>query len=100
MDSWWARRDGRDLKTKPSFAIAQVVSPSRCLFTGETNPKPDGMWSSTLWYPYIEATNEGVNMRHGSKGNIVFCDGHYEVRANDEINNSIKFRSLWDPTLR
>lgn len=100
VDNWWGRRDGRDLKTRPTFQIAQVVSPSRCLFTGETNPKPDGKWSSTLWFPYIEATNEGVNVRHFSKGNVVFVDGHYESRADDQINNSIKFRNLWDPTLR
>ncbi len=101
VDNWWGRRDGRDLKTRPTFQISQVVSPSRCLFTGETNPKSDGKWSSTLWYPYIEAANEGVNVRHASQtGNVVFVDGHYESRRSDQINNSIKFRSLWDPTLR
>ncbi len=100
VDAWWAKRDGRDLRTKPSFQIAQVQSPSRCLFTGETNPKPDGKWSSTLWFPYIEATNEGVNIRHFDTGNVVFVDCHYESRKNDQINNSIKFRALWDPTLR
>jgi prepilin-type N-terminal cleavage/methylation domain-containing protein/prepilin-type processing-associated H-X9-DG protein len=99
-DNWWANRDGRPLRTRPSFQIASVVSPSMCLFTGDTNPKPDGKWSSTLWFPNIEAANEGVNIRHGSSGNTVYVDGHYEPRKHAEINDSVKMRQWWDPTLR
>ncbi|GMV26238.1 MAG: hypothetical protein AMXMBFR58_22690 [Phycisphaerae bacterium] len=100
VDNWWAKRDGRDLRTRPTFQIANVVSPSRCLFTGETNPKPDGKWSSTLWFPYIQAANEGLNIRHFRTGNAVFVDGHYESLQDDQINDPVKFRSRWDPTLR
>lgn len=96
-DSWWGRRDGRDLKTRPTYQIANVVSPDRCVLVADSNPKTDGLWSLSLWFPFIEEAAEGVNIRHADQGNVLFVDGHYEAREHDEINQTIEHRGLWDP---
>lgn len=100
MDAFWGQRDGRDLKTRPTHQVSNVVSPDRCILLADSNPKTDGLWSLTLWFPYIEEASEGVNIRHADQGNVLFVDGHYETKRHEEVNKSIEHRGLWDPNRR
>ena len=78
---------------------------SGTIMIADSNPKPDGMWSSTLWWPYINAYNEGLNgNRHGGGGNAVFCDGHADflqvARVNPRRDGTDEFIEFWDPLQR
>ncbi|MBK7405954.1 MAG: prepilin-type N-terminal cleavage/methylation domain-containing protein [Phycisphaerales bacterium] len=97
MDSWWATRDGKHLRTKPSLRIDEVIRPSETISVGDSNPKPDGKWSMSLWMPYIDLAKEGITTRHGNKGNTIMLDGHYETLADEEVNDPIGQRRRWDP---
>ncbi|HSW46105.1 MAG TPA: type II secretion system protein [Phycisphaerae bacterium] len=83
-----------------------VKMPSDNILLGDSNPKPDGEWSSTLWWPYINSQGEGLNgTRHrGAGGNLVFNDGHAEFRRIKFINpaqdNTDQFIRYWDPLQR
>ena len=72
------------------FKASNIKNPSNCILVGETIPKPDGKWSSSMWWPFASVTGnyEGVtNTRHGGKvGVVVFNDGHTELRADKTIN--------------
>lgn len=83
----------------------KVKNTSRCILVADTNPKPDGFWSSTLWWPFINATGEGVNgNRHRGYGCITFCDGHAEAldvkTVNPRADGTDEFIDLWDPLQR
>jgi prepilin-type N-terminal cleavage/methylation domain-containing protein/prepilin-type processing-associated H-X9-DG protein len=89
-----------------------IKQPTVNILMADSNPKPDGDWSSTLWWPYIAAQQEGVNgTRHrsgsgrdGEAGNIVFNDGHAEYRRTRFINPKFdltnEFIQYWDPLQR
>jgi len=83
-----------------------VKAPSDNILLGDSNPKPDGEWSSTLWWPFINRYGEGLNgTRHRrSAGNLVFNDGHAEFRPTKSVNpaqdNTDEFIRLWDPLQR
>lgn len=84
---------------------SRVKVPSDNLLLGDSNPKPDGRWSSTLWWPYVNRYGEGVNgTRHRTGGNLVFNDGHTEFRMTKLINpakdNTDQFIRFWDPQQR
>lgn len=84
---------------------SRVKSPSSNLLLADSNPKPDGDWSSTLWWPFINRFGEGVNgTRHRTGGNLVFNDGHTEFRMTKFINpardNTDEFIRFWDPLQR
>jgi prepilin-type N-terminal cleavage/methylation domain-containing protein len=93
--------------SEPWFKAASIKNPSLNLLFGDTNPRPDGLYSSTLWWPFSGVEGkEGVNAaRHLGKGVLAFNDGHNEVRALDKINPpnnpasslSDKFIENWDP---
>ncbi len=104
-ENWW--REG------------QVKRPSDTILFGDSNPKPDGEWSSTLWWPFINSEGEGLNgSRHcrsgrfvytyansgRGDGNVMFNDGHAEYRlvrrTNPERDNTDEFIRLWDPLQR
>lgn len=83
----------------------RVKNPSDLILFADSNPKPDGKWGLTLWWPFINLANEGINgSRHGGGGNIVFFDGHCEYRPIDTINpeedNTDQFIRFWDPLQR
>ncbi len=78
---------------------------SDTILFGDTNPRPDGDWAATLWWPRVNDANEGLNgNRHRGGGNLVFCDGHAEYRRVDQINpkkdNTDEFIRFWDPLQR
>ncbi|GMV97344.1 MAG: hypothetical protein AMXMBFR83_17020 [Phycisphaerae bacterium] len=93
------------ITNKHWFKEAKIKQPSWNLLMGDSNPKPDGEWSSTLWWPLTTRYGEGVNdNRHLGGGNVVFNDGHAEYRRKGTINpnpegsnNHIKH---WDPLIR
>ncbi|MSU62767.1 MAG: type II secretion system protein [Pedosphaera sp.] len=77
--------------SKPWFKRTAVVSPSQNMCVGDSMPKPDGTWSSSLWWPTSgmgKGDNfEGIdNNRHGGGGIAVFNDGHSEFRKSTQIN--------------
>jgi prepilin-type processing-associated H-X9-DG protein len=98
------------IESKPWFKMSAVRSPSENLVIGDTNPKPDGMWSSSLWWPFSgQETREGINTtRHGGVGVILFNDGHAETRKENKINpprnpassGDASFIENWDPLQR
>ena len=80
------------ISTSKTFKSGNIRSPSDCILVGETMPKPDGKWSSSMWWPTAGFGPgdqlEGVtNTRHGGKvGVVVFNDGHAEARQDKTIN--------------
>ncbi len=95
---------------------SRVKVPADNILFGDSNPKPDGMWSSTLWWPFINQYGEGLNgTRHSTgrksltssqvgAGNLVFNDGHAEFRqtraVNPEKDNTDQHIRFWDPLQR
>ncbi|MBT5709033.1 prepilin-type N-terminal cleavage/methylation domain-containing protein [bacterium] len=83
--------NGIKVDTLPNFKRSSILSPTMNLVNGDSMPKPDGAWSSSLWWPTSGFGTgdalEGVDPnRHGGGGNVSFADGHSEFRRNDSIN--------------
>jgi prepilin-type processing-associated H-X9-DG protein len=109
---------GITFATAPNFKRTAVLSPARNVCVGDGMPKPDGLWSSSLWWPTGgmkdgpgTSTLEGIdNSRHGGNGIVVFNDGHSEARKSKQINppsdpissgvNGLINSQYWDPLLR
>jgi hypothetical protein len=94
---------------------SRIKNPSQNILYGDSSPKSTTSdFSSTLWWPTINETNEGLNgTRHNptrsdpqkyGAGNVVFNDGHAEFRLVKTINPSQdrtdQFIHLWDPLQR
>jgi prepilin-type N-terminal cleavage/methylation domain-containing protein len=101
------------VSSKPWLKRATVLSPSQNLCVGDSMPKPDGSWSSSLWWPTSGMGRgdqlEGIDInRHRDGGIVVFNDGHSEFRKGPTINPpSDPARTLtdvnvqfWDPLQR
>ena len=105
------------LSTTKWFKRSSIVNPSQNLVVGDTMPKPDLTWSSSLWWPSSGMTPgrgntyEGIDdNRHGRRGNVVFNDGHAETRRSANINppddpikggpNQFRNALYWDPLQR
>jgi hypothetical protein len=97
----------------PQFKRSAVVNPTMNLVVGDSMPKPNGNWSSSLWWPQAGMkqgdTLEGIDPnRHDGLGVVVFNDGHAEARKDDQINpphDPIRTRTAvnsehWDPMQR
>ncbi|MFN7021006.1 MAG: type II secretion system protein [Phycisphaerales bacterium] len=104
--NWWNRRDGRNLVVLPRLGMPQVLMPSKTVLLGDSCPRPDGLWSMSLWFPNLLAAAEGIDTRHGAhganrravgSGNTVYADGHIARVRHDDINNPDLFRDRWDP---
>jgi len=109
---------GVTFSTTPNFKRSSVLNPSQNIAIGDGMPKPDGTWSSSLWWPTSgmrdapgTSTLEGIDKsRHGGVGVVVFNDSHAEVRKSASINPpsdpiSSGARGLinskyWDPLIR
>ncbi|MBI4327111.1 MAG: type II secretion system protein [Chloroflexi bacterium] len=79
------------VSSKPWFKRAWVVSPAQNMVVGDAMPKPDGLWSSSLWWPTSGMGPgdqlEGIdNNRHQRGGIAVFNDGHSDFRKSPQIN--------------
>jgi prepilin-type N-terminal cleavage/methylation domain-containing protein/prepilin-type processing-associated H-X9-DG protein len=103
-----------------TFKRAMVHHPVDCLLIGDKNPRPpDGLWSSSLWFPTAwmdpnaqndGSWNEGIDaIRHLGMGNAMFVDGHAEARHDRDINPQgpktapfffLKNSQYWDPLQR
>ncbi|MCF7765812.1 MAG: type II secretion system GspH family protein [Verrucomicrobia bacterium] len=82
---------GIKVDTAAWFKRSGVRSPSDNLLIGDSMPKPDGAWSSSLWWPTSgfgkSDQKEGVDPnRHQGGGNVAFNDGHSEFRQSAKIN--------------
>ena len=66
--------------------IDEVSNTAECCLVGDTGRKPDGAWSSSLWWP--NTAEEGVDPRHGGGGMVVFCDGHVKKMRPEQMNDS------------
>jgi len=105
------------LSTTKWFKRSSIVNPAQNLVVGDTMPKPDLTWSSSLWWPSSGMTPgrgntyEGIDdNRHGRRGNVVFNDGHAETRRSANINppddpikggaNQFRNALYWDPLQR
>jgi prepilin-type N-terminal cleavage/methylation domain-containing protein len=97
------------------FKRSAVKRPSQTLTHGDN----EGYWSMSLWWPnaIMDGSNpafEGVATRHGNstqrgknatgtRGVIVFVDGHSEARLDRDINvpanGSLVNVKYWDPEL-
>jgi prepilin-type N-terminal cleavage/methylation domain-containing protein len=108
-----------DFRTRPWFKRSAILTPAENLLIGDSMPKRDLLWSSSLWWPAAcmdpRATStggfEGIDQeRHLGSGVVVFNDGHSEVRTGEQINPPLdpyggSARSLinsryWDPLQR
>jgi prepilin-type N-terminal cleavage/methylation domain-containing protein/prepilin-type processing-associated H-X9-DG protein len=83
--------NGVSVDTEPNFKRSAILSPSQNLSNGDSMPKPNGAWSSSLWWPTSGFSQgdalEGVDPnRHGGGGNVAFNDGHSEFRKSGSIN--------------
>ena len=65
--------------------IDEVKNTSQCCLVGDTQRKPDGSWSSSLWWP--NSAQEGVDPRHGGGGMVAFCDGHAKKVFPEQMND-------------
>jgi prepilin-type N-terminal cleavage/methylation domain-containing protein len=99
-----------------TFKRGMVKIPSQCISHGDT----EGYWSSSMWWPNscMDGTNpdfEGVATRHGksnvrgknasgTRGVVVFVDGHSEARLDRNINPPTDYSLInvkyWDPLLK
>ena len=86
---------GVNFVTTKRFKRSAIVSPSENLLIGDGQPKSDGMWSSSLWWPAACMDSktsttrgfEGIDpIRHQRTGVVVFNDGHSEARKSEAIN--------------
>jgi len=82
---------GITVNTAAWFKRSAVRSPADNLVIGDSMPKPDGAWSSSLWWPTSgfgpADQKEGIDPnRHQGGGNSVFNDGHSEFRKSERIN--------------
>jgi prepilin-type N-terminal cleavage/methylation domain-containing protein/prepilin-type processing-associated H-X9-DG protein len=99
----WNNADGIPLVTARSMRIANVVAPASTILLADSCPRPDGLWSMSMWFPNLASAFEGVDTRHGGKretsgsGNIVFADGHQGRLKDADVNDPLKHRKLWDP---
>jgi len=109
---------GVNFDTVPWFRRTRIVSPAQNVCVGDGMPKPDGTWSSSLWWPTSgmgdapgTSTLEGIdNVRHGRNGIAVFNDGHAEARKSTLINppsdpissgaRGLVNSRFWDPLQR
>jgi prepilin-type N-terminal cleavage/methylation domain-containing protein len=107
-----------NFRTRPWFKRSSIVSPAENLVIGDSMPKSDLFWSSSLWWP-ASAMNragsdggyEGIDPnRHLGNGVAVFNDGHAEARKDKNINppedpyrrtaKSLINAEFWDPLQR
>jgi prepilin-type N-terminal cleavage/methylation domain-containing protein/prepilin-type processing-associated H-X9-DG protein len=105
--------------TKPWLKRTSILSPGENVCVGESMPKSDLMWSSSLWWPTScmdqKASGskgfEGIDPnRHLGTGNVVFNDGHSEARKSAQINppvdpisgsaKALANSQFWDPLQR
>lgn len=85
---------GINFSTVPNFKRTSILRPAQNVCVGDGMPKPDGLWSSSLWWPTAgmkdgpgTSTLEGIDKsRHGGNGIVVFNDGHSEIRKSRNIN--------------
>lgn len=99
----------------PWFKRTAIVSPAMNLLIGDSIPKADGFWSSSLWWPFSGMIKgqglEGIdNNRHRGTGIAVFNDGHAEARKDKQINppvnpssgsaRALENSEYWDPLNR
>jgi prepilin-type N-terminal cleavage/methylation domain-containing protein/prepilin-type processing-associated H-X9-DG protein len=86
---------GITFSSKPWLKRSQVISPVDNLIIGDSMPKGDGLWSSSMWWPNacMEKSRsasqgfEGIDKaRHRDMGGVVFVDGHAEARKDGKIN--------------
>ena len=76
------------------FKRTAVKTPTDALMIGDTRPKVDGYWSSSLWWPascmdpqFSGGGYEGIEFRrHRQTGVVGFIDGHSEARKDKQIN--------------
>jgi prepilin-type N-terminal cleavage/methylation domain-containing protein len=105
--------------SSPWFKRASIRRPSESLCIGDSMPKIDGLWSSSLWWPAAcmnpsKSTFKGYEgidpLRHLGTGVVVFNDGHSEARKDSAINPPVDPYSgsseglinshFWDPLQR
>ncbi|MCW5552957.1 MAG: prepilin-type N-terminal cleavage/methylation domain-containing protein [Verrucomicrobiae bacterium] len=110
---------GGVLFTAPvQFKRTSIKTPSDALMIGDSRPKNDQYWSSSLWWPAAcmdprlsGGGYEGIEQnRHRGRGVVVFADGHSEARRDAEINppsdpyagrpTSLINSRYWDPLKR
>ena len=107
---------GITVSTADKFKRTSILGPSDTLVNGDSMPKPDGMWSSSLWWPTsgfrAGDAKEGIDPnRHQNGGNVVFSDGHSEFRKSEKINppgdptklsgaQALVNMEFWDPLQR
>ncbi len=96
-----------DLPSGYEVPLDSVIAPSVCINLADSEQRRDGYWSITLWWPYINLTNEGVaNDRHDNTANVLFVDTHVEVigdpdsNINPRVDNTPEFIEHWDPQQR
>jgi prepilin-type N-terminal cleavage/methylation domain-containing protein len=86
---------GITFSSKPWFKRSAVLSPVDNLLVGDSMPKSDGTFSSSLYWPRacmdrprsVSQGFEGIdNLRHHNNGVVVFTDGHAEARKDSMIN--------------
>jgi prepilin-type N-terminal cleavage/methylation domain-containing protein len=110
---------GISFLTRPWFKRSSIVSPAENLLIGDSMPRVDLKWSSSLWWPSscmdkaASTTGgfEGIDPnRHLGSGVVVFNDGHSEARKDANINPPVDPYGLsgkalinsryWDPLQR
>jgi hypothetical protein len=111
---------GIKFTTAPWFKRNSIVSPAENLLIGDSMPKSDGFWASSLWWPaacMLKNSSksgggyEGIDPnRHFGSGVAVFNDGHSEPRKNLKINphkdpylggnEALINAEFWDPLQR
>jgi len=86
---------GIQFTPSPTFKSTSVKSPADNLVFADSDPKPDGSWSASSWWPKAcqnltgssSRQFEGVCVfRHNQRGNVAFVDGHSEARRDADIN--------------
>jgi hypothetical protein len=86
---------GVTFTTHAWFKRSSIKNPAENLLIGDSMPKSDGLYSSSMWWPNAcmdksRSASQGFegidNLRHRNNGVVVFSDGHSEARKDATIN--------------
>jgi prepilin-type N-terminal cleavage/methylation domain-containing protein len=98
-------------QTKRFFPFANVKQPSDLIVLADSHPKSEnganyGV-SLSLWWPFINRFNEGINNnRHKNAGIVSFADQHAEIIMNVDqkmhpaVDGDVYASEYWDPLQR
>jgi|GEM_PF-476694 len=110
------------VKPKRWRRLTEVRNAAECLLVGDSSVRTLGLYPEIgtvghyLGWRAMAPRGAGVDTRHGARGgkvvsryrefaswyadgrgNVGWVDGHVTARRSDQINDTVRYRRLWDP---